>query len=379
MLNYITYKNSVLEQNSFFLFNGKYYKKIEGLGMGLPLGPTFTNIFMCHHEKNWLDDCPDLFKPVFYNRYIDDTFVLFKDPSHPALFLKYLNSKRSNINFTMELERDGKLAFLDCLVNRSGDTFATSVFRKDTFTGLGTSYFSFCVFNFKWNGIITLLNRAYRVSSNFITLHAELEFLKTYFFNNGFPLSFIDSCIRKFLYNIRHVPNAVATVEKRKIFLSFQYFGVQSDKLKHELETLLYKYFCHLDCKIILVNSFTIGSLFRFKDSLPKSLRSNIVYKFSCEQCSSEYVGSTTRTLNVRTCEHVGKSFRTGIPLTTPSNSSIRSHAEICSGDISLDNFSIIGSANGLDLKILESLHIFKLKPILNDMQSAFPLAVVGS
>ena len=157
------------------------------------------------------------------------------------------------------------------------------------------------------------------------------------------------------------------------------YFGVQSDKLKHELETLLYKYFCHLDCKIIHVNSFTIGSLFRLKDSLPKSLRSNIVYKFSCEQCSSEYVGSTTRTLNVRTCEHVGKSFRTGIPLTTPSHSSIRSHAESCSGDISLDNFNIIGSATGLDLKILESLHIIKLKPILNDMQSAFPLAVVGS
>ena len=118
----------------------------------------------------------------------------------------------------MELERDGKLAFLDCLVNRSGDTFATSVFRKDTFTGLGTSYFSFCLFIFKWNGIITLIDGAYRISSNLIILHVELELLKNYFYNNGIPLSFIDSCNRKFLYNIRHVPNAVATVEKRKVF-----------------------------------------------------------------------------------------------------------------------------------------------------------------
>ena len=36
--------------NCFFLFNGKLYKQIEGVGMGLPLGPTFVNIFMCFLE-----------------------------------------------------------------------------------------------------------------------------------------------------------------------------------------------------------------------------------------------------------------------------------------------------------------------------------------
>ena len=56
--------------NSFFIFDGKYFKQTEGLGMGLPLGPTFTNIFMCHHETRWLEDCPSEFKPVLYRRYI---------------------------------------------------------------------------------------------------------------------------------------------------------------------------------------------------------------------------------------------------------------------------------------------------------------------
>ena len=27
-------------------FNGKFYQEIEGLRMGLPLGPAFANIFM---------------------------------------------------------------------------------------------------------------------------------------------------------------------------------------------------------------------------------------------------------------------------------------------------------------------------------------------
>jgi len=44
--------------------------------MGLPHSPTYANIFMCHHEQKWLTDCPSNFKPVFYRRYIDDTFFI---------------------------------------------------------------------------------------------------------------------------------------------------------------------------------------------------------------------------------------------------------------------------------------------------------------
>ena len=32
--------------NSFFLFNVRLYRQVEGLGMGLPAAPTFANIFM---------------------------------------------------------------------------------------------------------------------------------------------------------------------------------------------------------------------------------------------------------------------------------------------------------------------------------------------
>ena len=95
--------------NSFFIFNGKLYKQIEGLGMGLPLGPTFANIFMCFMERNWLIDCPLDFKPVYYKRYVDDSFLLFKDKSHILLFQNYLNNKHPNIKFTCEYECNSKL------------------------------------------------------------------------------------------------------------------------------------------------------------------------------------------------------------------------------------------------------------------------------
>ena len=76
--------------------------------------------------------------------------------------------------------------------------------------------------------------------------------------------------------------------------------------------------------RVILVNNYKIGSLFSYKDKLI-SLQSSLVYKFSCTQCVSEYVGSTMRTLHTRVAEHTGRSFRAGVLLTSP-HSNIRAH-----------------------------------------------------
>ena len=109
-------------KNSFFVFNSKLYKQLDGVGMGLPLGPSFANIFMCHHERVWLRDCPVAFRPVFYKRYVDDTFVLFKHKNHVPLFLNYINSQHRNINFTYETENNNIISFLDVKVERSNMT-----------------------------------------------------------------------------------------------------------------------------------------------------------------------------------------------------------------------------------------------------------------
>ena len=166
--------------------------------MGLPLGPTFANIFMCFYEQIWLDKCPTLFKPLFYRRYVDDSFLLFRDESHVSQFLNYLNSQHPNIKFTHEIEEDRKLSFLDVCVSR-GTSFQTSVYRKSTFTGLGSSFFSFCTLRFKLSAIQTLIHRAYRVCSNFHSLHIEFNYLKDFFTNNGFPSFLVERYIRRFL------------------------------------------------------------------------------------------------------------------------------------------------------------------------------------
>ena len=83
-----------------------FYPQVDGVAMGSPLGPLLANAFLCHHETKWLNDYPEKFKPVFYKRYVDNIFVLFKRPEHVKTFVDYINSKHKNINFSLETEKD---------------------------------------------------------------------------------------------------------------------------------------------------------------------------------------------------------------------------------------------------------------------------------
>ena len=127
---------SLATTESMFLFNDKYYKQIDGVAMGSPLGPTLANAFMCHYEKKWLEECPSQFKPIYYRRYVDDIFVTFSSPARVALFFNYLNSRHANISFTHENEINNTLAFLDLSIYRENNRFVTSIYRKPTFSGV---------------------------------------------------------------------------------------------------------------------------------------------------------------------------------------------------------------------------------------------------
>ena len=115
-------------KENHFIFNKQLYDQMDGVAMGSPLGPTLANSFLCFHEAKWLANCPAEFKPILYRRYVDDTFVLFKSTDHVSKFQEYMNSQHANIKFTSEIERNGKLPFLDVLVEQKGQAFCTSIF-----------------------------------------------------------------------------------------------------------------------------------------------------------------------------------------------------------------------------------------------------------
>ena len=130
-------------QESYFLLNDVLCKQKDGVAMGSTLGPTMANVFLSFYEVEWLEKCPNEFKPVFYRRYVDDIFVLFKSAEHLSKFRDYFNTCHQNMSFSFEQEKDGKLSFLDVEVSRQEGHFVTTVYRKPTFSGVYMHFESF--------------------------------------------------------------------------------------------------------------------------------------------------------------------------------------------------------------------------------------------
>ena len=133
-----------------------------------------------------------------------------------------------------------------------------------------------------------------------------------------------------------------------------------------------------LDVRPIFVNNYTIGSIFKIRDNIPVSLCSSLVYSYTCGDCNASYIGKTTRNLSIRISEHKGFSYRTGRVLNKPINSSIRNHSHEFDHPIKNENFQILDkSTSDGDLMILESLWIWKKRPVLNDYTTSTKLEIL--
>ena len=49
---------------SLILFDQGFFEQHDKVAMDSPLGPKLANVFLCYHEKVWLQNCLSEFKPV---------------------------------------------------------------------------------------------------------------------------------------------------------------------------------------------------------------------------------------------------------------------------------------------------------------------------
>ena len=366
---------SLSVRNCHFIFNGRIYQQIDGVAMGSPLGPLFANIFLSFHEKSWLPNCPASFKPLLYQRYVDDCFLLFRSLDHMPLFLSYLNRQHPNISFSSELEKDGRLPFLGIEVTPSNGRFSTSVYRKPTFTGLFTNFHSFVPLAYKRSLVCCLLHRIFHLCSSYENFHAQLEVVRKLFNLNGFPTHMFDKLVRHFLNNLFEPKPPLFTVPKKIVYFCLPFTGLHSLQIRTQITRLCSAAYPHLNIRFVFRSSTRISSFFPFKDKVPKFLRSGVVYLFKCRCCSASYVGQTTRHLHTRVAEHLGISPITEKPSSSPPMSSIFSHLKTTGHTANFHDFQILSScSDDCELMIHESLMISKLKPTLNVQGSSIHL-----
>ena len=347
--------------------------------MGSPLDPTLANIFLCYHETTWVNNCPQEFRPVYYRRYIDDVIVLFKEKTHVKKFLRYTNSRHKNI-FTFVKEENNVLAFLDIKITRIDDKLITSIHRKKTFSGVYLNYHSYLPKEYKKGLLFTLLYRAYKLSSSYVSFHEEIQNLKIIWQKNSFPVYFIDKCVYKFLDKLFTRPHNVeeAATEKEKLLICLPFLGNISIQLKKQLLRIYKECLPDIKLDVIFRSKSRLKNAFLFKDITPRDLKSLVLYEYKCGICNdANYVGITKRHFIARGYEHLGVSVSTNNKLKFNKNNAtaVRAHIHDLDHASSLEDIKIIGSAsNDFHLKIKESLLILEFKPTLNTQGDSIPL-----
>ena len=325
--------------STYFLFDGNYYEQSDGVAMGSPISPAVANFYMQEFEHMALERSQ--LQPSHFFRYVDDTFIVWPHGEDSlSTFHDCLNSIHPNIKFTIEVEKNGCLPFLDILIYKTAHgTLGHRVYRKPTHTDLYLNKNSHHHPLQKSTVLRTLLHRAIMVSDS-DSLPDEISHLCTTFKQNNYSNRDINKALRKI--NSNKSNDQPKKDYKGRAFIP--YVGTVSSKIGR----LLSKY----DIKAVFRPPAKISQLLRpVKDDL--GLRTPGIYKIPCE-CGKVYIGQTGRTVQDRIKEH-----QRCIKLADFDKSAVAEHSLLTGHRILFSSTTVVDKAtNYYDRIIKEAIHI---------------------
>ena len=171
----------------YFLYNGSIYEQKDD--MGSPVSAVIANLHMESFEEQAITTSS--YEPRIWKRYVDDTFTIL-DRENVDDFLQHLNNQQPSIRFTMETEKDNKLALLDTAVLREPEgRLTTSVNRKPMHTDQYLAYDSHHPKSVKRGIVKYLYKRTKRLVTKPSVISEEKKHLSSVLVSNGHPFSFL--------------------------------------------------------------------------------------------------------------------------------------------------------------------------------------------
>ena len=321
-----------LTKECTFSVNNRLIKQIDGCPMGGPISVVFADIYMCKME----DVAP--LKPIFYKRYVDDTYVRRKKNTTDELFEK-LNTYHDNIKLTIE---ENPTKFLDTEIVRHNSAIITKVYTRSN--KFPVHWSSKIPLRYKRNAITGELHRANKIASNFSN---ETKRIKIKYLQAGVPIHVINDVFHRFNQQKDEVLIPQWLFDERKECLIRLPFAPANEKFVKSFINKL-EIFTNYRVKFNIVwNTRKIKSLFNYKDKV--SHYSCIIYRGICS-CGADYIGETVRNARLPWNEHENG---------TDENSKCAKHLN------ENDNHELKWSILSL-APILEAYFIKTLKLILN-------------
>jgi hypothetical protein len=238
-------------------------------------------------------------KVGFWRRYVDDVFAIVEKAGVQQL-LQHLNSYDDNIQFTVEMEKDGSLPFLDTQLTRRRDgSIALTVYRKPTHTGQHLHWDSNHPFEHKASVVHSLVSRAFTHCSTAGSRKKELNVVRAELQSNAYPDAVVNRMVTKvrrhFTSNV--TARGLSTAQEPRGLAVLSYNGQLSQYVKRKLVT-------H-GVRVAFKPTHRMASkLTQVKDPVKMENRANVVYEIPCGSCEVRYIGETGRRLRDRLYEH---------------------------------------------------------------------------
>ena len=275
---------------TYLTFRNTHYQQTFGTAMGSPVSVTVANLVMEEVESKALST----FTPAlrFWKRYVDDTCTAI--PSRLVTsFHDHLNGVNEHIQFTLEMEDNNSLPFLDVRLHHQPDgSILTSVYRKPTHTDRYLDFSSHHPLEHKRSVVTTLFSRANSLTSTMLQRMDEESHLSRKLKTNGYPQRFI----RK-QQGDKRTSKPDEPRKEPKASITLPYVQGLSEPIRRMLE--------EADIRVRFKPNTTLRKLLiKPKDPLPVERRTGIVYQIPCSDCSQTYVGQSGRTIVDRIKEH---------------------------------------------------------------------------
>ena len=267
----------------YFLYNGSIYEQKDA--MGSPVSAVIANLYMESFEEQAITTSS--YEPRIWIRYVDDTFTIL-DRENVDDFLQNLNNQQPSIRFTMETEKDNKLALLDAAVLREPDGHLTpSVCRKSTHTDQYLAYDSHHPQSVKRGIVKCLYERAKRLVTKPSVIFEEKKHLSSVPVSNGYPSSFLQKLTKTGKPN-----NSAEPANEFKATAVLPYVKGLSEQLRSCLQQQGVRAVFRLRSQLV-----------RPKDAVDPAKQDGVVYRIPCE-CGKVYIGETGRPIQDRIKEH---------------------------------------------------------------------------
>lgn len=136
---------------------------------------------------------------VYWYRYVDDIICLWSGTNRQlTIFENYINSIENNIKFTLEIENNKILNFLDLQIYHDDNNIHNfRIYRKPTFSDAMISETSNHPINYKYAAFHSMVHRMMSIPMNESDRQIEINTIKLIARNNGYDDHIIDTLIQK--------------------------------------------------------------------------------------------------------------------------------------------------------------------------------------